>query len=67
MKIKQFDVVKLKNNQVAIIKNANRKNEFVIEVISEDKERIEHRTITDKEIEKVIYTKKKEWGKDLWI
>ena len=67
MKIKQFDVVKLKNNQVAIIKNANRKNEFVIEVISEDKEKIEHRTITDKEIEKVIYTKKKEWRKDLWI
>ena len=67
MKVKQFDVVKLKNNQLAIIKNIKNKNEFVIEVISEDKERIEHRTITDKEIEKVIYTKKKEWRKDLWI
>jgi len=67
MKVKQFDVVKLKNNQLAIIKNVKNKNEFVIEVISEDKEKIEHRTITDKEIEKVIYTKKKEWGKDLWI
>jgi len=67
MKVKQFDVVKLKNNQLAIIKNVKNKNEFVIEVISEDKEKIEHRTITDKEIEKVIYTKKKEWRKDLWI
>jgi len=59
MRIKQFDVVELNNNKKAIIKKICRKKNYLIEIISDDKTKIEQKTITEKDIVKVIYSKKK--------
>jgi len=59
MRIKQFDVVELNNNQKAIIKKINKGKNYLIEVVSEDKTEIEQKTITQQEIKKVIYARGK--------
>lgn len=59
MKIKLFDVVELNNNQKAIIKKINKGKKYLIEVVSEDKTEIEQKTITEKDITRVIYSRKK--------
>lgn len=60
MKIKLFDVVELNNKQKAIIKKINKGKNYLIEVVSEDKTEIEQKTITEKDITRVIYSRKKE-------
>lgn len=60
MKIKQFDVVKLKNNKKAIIKKIYKRKNYLIEIISNDKTKIEQKIITYKDIDDVIYSKKKD-------
>lgn len=60
MRIKQFDVVKLKNNKKAIIKKICKRKNYLIEIISNDKTKIEQKIITYKDIDDVIYSKKKD-------
>lgn len=60
MRIKQFDVVELSNNKKAIIKKICKKKNYLIEIISDDKTKIEQKTITEKDIAKVIYSRKKD-------
>lgn len=59
MKIKQFDVVELKNKKKAIIKKINKRKNYLIEEINDDRTKIEQKIITDKDIIKVIYSKQK--------
>lgn len=56
MKIKQFDVVELKDKNKAIIKSKKKKNSYLIELINEKETRI----ITDKDIKHIIYSREKE-------
>lgn len=56
MKIKQFDVVELKDNNKAIIKSKKRRNSYLVELINEQETRI----ITDKDINDIIYSREKE-------
>lgn len=58
-RIKQFDVVELNNNQKAIIKKIDKGKNYLIEIVSDDKTKIEQKTITEKDITKVIYSRKK--------
>lgn len=60
MRIKQFDVVKLKNNKKAIIKKIYKRKNYLIEIISNDRTKIEQKIITYKDIDDVIYSKKKD-------
>ena len=60
MRIKQFDVVELSNNKKVIIKKICKKKNYLIEIISDDKTKIEQKTITEKDIAKVIYSRKKD-------
>lgn len=60
MKIKQFDVVELKNKKKAIIKKINKRKNYLIEEINDDRTKIEQKIITDKDIIKVIYSRKKD-------
>lgn len=56
MKIKQFDVVELKDNNKAIIKSKKKRNSYLVELINEQETRI----ITDKDINDIIYSREKE-------
>ena len=60
MRIKQFDVVELNNKKKAIIKKVFKKKNYLIEIVSDDKTKIEHKVITDRDITKVIYSRKKD-------
>ncbi len=60
MKIKQFDVVELKNKKKAIIKKINKRKNYLIEEINDDRTKIEQKIITDKDIIKVIYSRKRD-------
>lgn len=60
MKIKQFDVVELKNKKKAIIKKINKRKNYLIEEINDDRTKIEQKIITDKDIFKVIYSRKRD-------
>lgn len=53
MKIKQFDVVELNDNNKAIIKVKKKKNSYLVELINKQETRI----ITDKDIKNIIYSK----------
>ena len=57
--MKQFDVVILKNNEKAIIKKVISKKEFIVQIMSDDKN-TEEKEITNKDIEKVLYSKQKQ-------
>lgn len=59
-RIKQFDVVELNNNQKAIIKKKDKGKNYLIEIVSDDKTKIEQKMITDKDIKGVIFTRKKD-------
>lgn len=59
MRIKQFDIVELKNKKKAIIKKINKRKNYLIEEINDDRTKIEQKIITDKDIIKVIYSKQK--------
>ncbi len=53
--MKQFDVVKLKNNDKAIIKKVINKKEYLAHIINDNNNELKELTITNKEIEKVLY------------
>lgn len=59
MKIKQFDVVKLKNNKKAIIKKIYKRKKYLIEIINDEGTKIEQQIISYKDIDDIIYSKKK--------
>lgn len=59
MRIKQFDVVKLKNNKKAIIKKIYKRKNYLIEIICNDRMKIEKQIISYKDIDDVIYSRKK--------
>ena len=59
MKIKQFDVVKLKNNKKAIIKKIYKRKKYLIEIINDEGTKIEQQIIRYKDIDDIIYSKKK--------
>lgn len=56
MRIKQFDVVELKDNNKAIIKSKKKRNSYLVELINEQETRI----ITNKDINNIVYSKEKE-------
>ena len=59
MRIKQFDVVKLKNNKEVIIKKVCKRKKYLIEIINDEGTKIEQQIISYKDIDDVIYSKKK--------
>lgn len=59
MKIKQFDVVELKNKNKAIIKNVNKRNSYLAEIINESGKKIQEKIIIDKDIKKILYSKER--------
>lgn len=58
MKIKQFDVVELKNKDKAIIKKVISKKKYLIQIIKQNE--VQERYITNKDINKVLYSKEKQ-------
>lgn len=59
MRIKQFDVVKLKNKKEVIIKKVYKRKKYLIEIINDEGTKIEQQIISYKDIDDVIYSKKK--------
>lgn len=57
MKINKFNVVKLKDNNKAIILSVNNKKQYLAEIVNKQGKTIDKRIITKDEIEKVIYNK----------
>lgn len=60
MKIKQFDVVELKDKNKAIIKKINKRNSYLVEVINEKGIKVSEKTIADIDINKMLYSRRKE-------
>lgn len=57
MKINKFNVVKLKDNNNAIILSIDNKKQYLAEIVNKQGKTIDKRIITKDEIEKVIYNK----------
>lgn len=60
MKINKFDVVELNNKNRATIREVHNKNYFV-EIVSPNGESLGNATINDKDINKILYSKSKEY------
>lgn len=58
--MKQFDVIKLKNNDKAIIKKVISKKEYLAHIVKEDNKEVQEKIVTNKEIEKVLYSREKQ-------
>ena len=59
MKINKFYVVKLKDNNKAIILAKDKRNRYLAEIIDKKGMTVDKRIITKDEINRVIYSKKK--------
>lgn len=59
MKIDKFYVVKLKDNNKAIILAKDKRNQYLAEIIDKKGITVDKRIITKDEINRVIYSKKK--------
>lgn len=57
MKINKFNVVKLKDNNKAIILSVDNKKQYLAEIVDKQGKTIDKKKITKDEIEKVIYNK----------
>lgn len=57
MKINKFNVVKLKDNNKAIILSVDNKKQYLAEIVDKQGKTIDKKIITKDEIEKVIYNK----------
>lgn len=57
MKIKQFDVIELKNKNKAVILEIYKGRKYYAEIVNDSGITIEKRIITDDEIKDVIYSK----------
>lgn len=60
MKINKFDVVELNNKNRATIREVQNKNYFV-EIVSPNGEFLGNATINEKDINKILYSKSKEY------
>lgn len=60
MKIRLFDVVKLKDGNKAIIKQVNKRNNYLAEIVNDKVNKLEKRMITNKEISRMLYSREKE-------
>lgn len=60
MRIKQFDVVELKNKNKAIILNIEKRKTYLAKIINNDRITSQTRIITNDDIVKIIYKKNKE-------
>lgn len=60
MRIKQFDVVELKNKNKAIILNIEKRKMYLAKIINNDRITSQTRIITNDDIVKIIYKKNKE-------
>lgn len=58
MEINKFNVVKLKDNNNAIILSVDNKKQYLAEIVNKQGKTIDKRIIKKKEIEKVIYNRK---------
>lgn len=58
MKIDKFYVVKLKDNNKAIILAKDKRNQYLAEIIDKKGMTVDKRIITKDEINRVIYSKK---------
>lgn len=58
MKINKFYVVKLKDNNKAIILAKDKRNQYLAEIIDKKGMTVDKRIITKDEINRVIYSKK---------
>ena len=58
--MKQFDVIKLKNSGKAIIKRIISKKEYIVQIINDNEKEIQEKIITNKDVEKVLYSKEKQ-------
>ncbi len=57
MKIKQFDVVELKNRNKAVILEIYKRKKYYVEIVNDKGITIDKRIITDDEINDIIYSK----------
>ena len=57
MKINKFNVVKLKDNNNAIILSVDNKKQYLAEIVNKQGKTVDKKIITKDEIEKVIYNK----------
>lgn len=57
MKINKFNVVKLKDNNKAIILSVDNKKQYLAEIVNKQGKTVDKKIITKDEIEKVIYNK----------
>lgn len=57
MKINKFNVVKLKDNNKAIILSVDNKKQYLAEIVDKQGKTVDKKIITKDEIEKVIYNK----------
>ena len=62
MKIDKFYVVKLKDNNKAIILAKDKRNQYLAEIIDKKGITVDKRIITKDEINRVIYSKKEKIG-----
>lgn len=60
MRIKQFDVVELKNKNKAIILNIEKRKMYLAKIINNDRITSQTKIITNDDIVKIIYKKNKE-------
>lgn len=60
MKIRQFDVVKLKDKRIAIIKKIINRSKYLGQIMTKNKNEIQQEVIANKDIEKTIYSKLRE-------
>ena len=65
MKIDKFYVVKLKDNNNAIVLAKDKRNRYLAEIIDKKGITVDKRIITKDEINRVIYSKKKKWNKKM--
>lgn len=57
MKIEVFDVVELRDNKKAIILDIRQDNQYLVEIVNIDGEKLGNKIIIDKDISKIIYSK----------
>ena len=57
MKIKNFDVVELKNKNKAVILEIYKRKRYYAEIVNDKGNTIDKKEITSKEIDKIIYRK----------
>lgn len=60
MKYYKFDVVKLSNGNKAIILNMQNKKEYFVNIINSNGESLGNKLISYNEIDKLVYSKKRE-------